>query len=276
MRSTMDQAVLRDEAGAFVGVNLGADFCSEHEWGIKEIKRVWGIPEKPTKKVCGFAARKVTCAAPLHYIEDDKYTYLASYDMGSWSKEPVTAKTFELFLTSRKYATGDLACAWNEKSWCIRGKGPERRVDLDTLREALTQLNACIFLGGGGPFQNGGLKVVVFDRIPIEARTEAERTDRSHMRLVEADEKTGIKDKLRAAKKEYFALSPRWNDPEDESKGFSYWLNPYDQDKNNANWCTLADLEDWIKGVGKIPKSQHQLDNEARQRREYARKERRR
>jgi hypothetical protein len=57
---------------------------------------------------------------------------------------------------------------------------------------------------------------------------------------------------LEKAGKDFFALSPRWKDA--EKKEVIFWLNPENQRENNSCWCTVSDLNDWIKGEGKIPK----------------------
>ena len=50
----------------FVGISLGYDFTAEHEWGIADMKRLFGIPE-PTKKNMGIACRTITkCPDTLH------------------------------------------------------------------------------------------------------------------------------------------------------------------------------------------------------------------
>jgi hypothetical protein len=35
MRRGNKAEILRNEAGLFMGVNLGADYCAEHEWGVR-------------------------------------------------------------------------------------------------------------------------------------------------------------------------------------------------------------------------------------------------
>lgn len=61
---------------------------------------------------------------------------------------------------------------------------------------------------------------------------------------------TGIEEKLHLAGKRYFALSPR----REKDGGIIFWLNPMEQDKNNYGWFKLAQLEQWIKNKGPIPK----------------------
>ena len=47
MRAGFNNAEVLFHEGEFVGVNLGADYCSEHEWGIGKIKQAFGISDKP-------------------------------------------------------------------------------------------------------------------------------------------------------------------------------------------------------------------------------------
>ena len=41
-----------------VGINLGFDFCSEHEWGIKELQSLLEIP-KLNRNNAGYESRKI-------------------------------------------------------------------------------------------------------------------------------------------------------------------------------------------------------------------------
>ena len=43
MRRTYNSQFIFNEDGTFVGLNLGADYCAEHEWGIRDLEDTFGI-----------------------------------------------------------------------------------------------------------------------------------------------------------------------------------------------------------------------------------------
>lgn len=54
--------IIQDEAGEAVGVMLGADYCAEHEWGIKGLLRAFQgmVPEEAERdRVCDFRRIRV-------------------------------------------------------------------------------------------------------------------------------------------------------------------------------------------------------------------------
>ena len=71
-RAVNDYYFIIDE-DEFIGVSLGYDFTSEHEWGIKDMKRIFGTPES-SKKNLGIKSRTITkCPKELVYKEDGDY-----------------------------------------------------------------------------------------------------------------------------------------------------------------------------------------------------------
>lgn len=47
MRRAYNSSVWRNDSGQVIAVNLGADYCAEHEWGIKPLKESLGIRSFP-------------------------------------------------------------------------------------------------------------------------------------------------------------------------------------------------------------------------------------
>ena len=49
-RASQDYMIITDESGEqFLGIALGYDYCAEHEWGIKDIKSRFAMPEGSKK-----------------------------------------------------------------------------------------------------------------------------------------------------------------------------------------------------------------------------------
>ncbi len=43
MRASRDGSLIRDKGGVVIGINLGADYVSEHEWGSRILKAIWEL-----------------------------------------------------------------------------------------------------------------------------------------------------------------------------------------------------------------------------------------
>lgn len=233
----------------FVGINLGADFVAEHEWGISDIKGVLGVPVN------------VTMSPELHGIKGRTVTKFPSKDFFFQKKKTHTCLTFEAnsFNELRGWKNSELdskpeklATAWSGRDFGIVVAN-EYAGYLQELFEAFQRCDVVIGLGGTtNPFQNAGLSIAIASRFPKDIDEILKVADEDHRQLLLVVEATGIEKRLKAAGKRYFALSPRWKD--ETKKEVEFWLNPHEQDKDNYGWFTVRDLDLWIEGKGKIPK----------------------
>ena len=269
MRAGLRDAEFLIHDNQLVGVNLGWDFCAEHEWGIKRLVEVFEIPGV-SKKHLGFDARKINnCPKDLVLRKWGKKTYLAYISM-MFDDQEYETKEYEQRITAGNFKDRDLVCGWSERDFGIRTITPEGRKYLEELYEAFQRKDIVIFLGGRtNPFSNSGLKICIFSRLPDEAAKVAIGSDKDSLKLEKAAEKTGIEKKLRAIQAaerargswnprcSWYALSPRWV-REDEKKRTKYdvifWLNPANQSQNNHGWFTVEELKQWPDGKGPIPK----------------------
>lgn len=283
-RSMSDKGVITSEivevadgrktGGQVIGINLGWDFCAEHEWGVKDLNRAFGIPGKPERRsgvhglvsgdLVGADTRTVTkVPKDLKFFENiDGYAYLFFSSSISWIVERESdltaeglAKRFDDALESSR--DEDLSTAWSGNSFGIRMKNDALNLGtmvLGQIYEAFASRDAMIFFSGkGNPFANKGLVLAIRSRVPEEILNQ----------MREAVEKTGIEEKLKANDKRYFALSPRWaSSIKSTSDGevktthpVIFWLNPMKQDQNNFGWFTVEQLTEWIDGKGPIPKT---------------------
>jgi len=255
-RATHDtQFVIEDDK--FVGINLGWDFVSEHEWGISRLLSDFGIPKEPTTSCFGFDARTTQCQSDnLCYLENGDDTFLVNtFNYNAYKGESFTADDLERMI-GRSYGKPEhgLCCAWDGQSFGIRTNNDEGRDMLKLLHMAFKNNNIAIFLGGrgGNPFSNSGLMLIIANEIPQDARDSAANSDLSHFRLTKAAEATGIEAKLKKAGKSWYALSPRWTDETEQE--LKFWLNPEQQHKYNSRWCTVEELEQWAEDKGPIVK----------------------
>jgi len=258
----------RKSGGQIIGVSLGWDWVPEHEWGISGICGRFGVPGKSSRGCVGADVRTITKVPDeLKFFDNlDGYAYLMFTDSFSYTKpEDFTAKNFNRML--RLYdEKEDFSTAWSERDFGVRMKNDDALniggSVLGQIYDAFTKRDGMIFLGGQkGPFGNRGLVLSIRSRMPADFLEKMKAADEDYLNLLDASEKTGIKQKLEAAGKNYYALSPRWSTgfKDDDTKTehpVVYWLNPEDQRGNNAGWFTVEQLLEWIDGKGPIPKAE--------------------
>lgn len=238
-----------------VGINLGFDFCAEHEWGTDRLKRGLGIPVKnifdnwdetvipagnPNIHYCE-TPEYASVGYIQYFYEGDNYQKRAARfvkDEGKWGKEYAENKS------------DSILAQWDASEFMIIGFG--------TAKKHVRELYENMMIGKVSMqrkpaiFGGGGLCFILVDKYPEQYKKLFNDACDDRHALERASEKTGILDRLKAAGKLYFACSPRWKD--DAKSEVIYWLNPHDQRDNNCGWYTVADLDQWIAGKGKIPK----------------------
>ena len=249
-----DNAILTDDNGAVIALVLAADFVSEHEWGIKRLKSKLGLPEKPE---C-FADNCIKQTIELR-VEDTKDGLLVTTQ---------TADYYDINRDAKPWSGDnehDFTSAWDEGDFLIRGLTPKGKDAAKAIIKAFANGDACVFLGGGGVFQNAGLIIGITSRVPTDQIKNYNDVCEDRRKLKAAAEATGIYDRVPA--RAYFALSPQWikkfeslagrdgeKAPRDRSKHpVIFWLNPYDQENNNSGYFTVEELDEWLEGKGPVP-----------------------
>jgi len=269
MRQGYEGTLWKDESGAVIGVNLGSDFCAEHEWGISGINTAFGItPTKTTlcglvtKPKLGIASRTITKGAD----QVEKVELIVT----QWSKDKaisrIPKKLFGVAQKSSWRVTQDYSWLTKSSSWDptkdeVLGFWAESRFLFlvehesiaDAIAEAFKNNDIAIWTGGSGPFKNGGLVIAIASRLPKDFIEKMQATDQDSLDLNVAAERTGIADILKSAKKEYYALSPSWKD--DTKQEVIFWLNPQNQDIHNYGWYDVDTLKQWSRGEGPILKA---------------------
>lgn len=248
--------------GSFMGINFGADFVAEHEWGVKGIYRSLGINQD--SKVIGMERYRVVNIeeGTLSLLEEKSATALIlqrPYNSRSKIDEYRNLQSSDEFVT-----------AWSEDDFGIKVSGEKNIKKLKRIHEAILNKDAAIWVGGGHIFANGGLVIGIISLIPQEMKGKMAVAHTDRQKLEEASEKTGIKQKIDSANKKYvemrtfnspfgyFALSPSWKGGQKTKHPVVYWLNPQRQDEVNYGSFTVEELEQWLEGKGPIPKTEAQ------------------
>jgi len=264
MRKAFKGGFVAGTDGKEIGIYLGADFCAEHEWGIKGIKNTFGIG---VNKEPGLPRRMITKLPKsegdvydeelrLFTVGDNTYLVFAYKNTIDWIQNPKSQERRYSELTIRK--DEQLATAWDEKNFGVIVDKTHKAL-LEEIYAAFQKKDIALCAGGGGIFDNPGISIVIASKIDEESKKIWKEGDEDYQRLLKADEETTIKKYLKEKKKEYFALSPRWaKDIKSETCKTQYpvvyWLNPMEQDKNNCGWYTVEDLKLWGEDKGPVIK----------------------
>lgn len=207
--------------GDFWGINLGCDFVSEHEWGIKEILNALGV----TLEGVGIEARKTTIAPDpenerngICFVDDGKHAMLifetSSYSetcMDHYRKHDGVISTFvrerycELSVPQateddckedkddpRKY----MCCAWDSRSFGIVVALKKNRKRLRKIYDALMNIDAVIGLSSPIMLNNSGLVISIASKIPDIVAQDIKKRDEDQNKLKIASDDIGIVKRL--------------------------------------------------------------------------------
>ena len=253
-RSIADTEFLKDEEENIIGVNLGFDWCAEHECGIKSLQQNFGL--KMEKKLGFNARRNIKMPEGLEYCEKDTAAliyqsfYFTSTDK-EWQLENVINDVLKL------YGDQEVAAAWDESSFGVNVTLEHKDV-LNGLYHAFRKKNGIIMLSGrSSPFANNGLLLVDYTKIPAKEKKrfwQADKDFRDEQKLFRKLEKeSGVYELLKAKGKEFFALSIKRLDENGEPR---WWLNPREQDIYKLGWYTTEELKLWAYNRGPVIKKE--------------------
>lgn len=264
MRVTYNSKILRNN-GKFIGFNLGADYCAEHEWGIKELSEAFALcPKNLYDKVLGFDRYKANKVPPvvrevIYQRRKVKYISLFVSSMGFYDYYD-DAKIRPILPYPIERSDGEFTNAeWDSKSFAITVPYREREY-IHILKKAIEESNVSLFFPSmNNPFGRAGLCVVITNEIPEEMKQETLEKHQDENKLLEAAMKTGIAEILEKAGKKWYALRPIWSETFQNHSATKYsvvfLLNPMEQNKYNSGWFTVEELKLWAKDKGPVLKS---------------------
>ena len=239
------------ENGTFYGFNLSSDFVSEHEWGIDAIKNIFGIdqPSDKTSPLLGADKRTISKFPEkyMHFqefkIKNKKYWALIctrQYNINN-ALDVNALRSCSIYPC---FEEEHIFSAWDEYGFAIL-VDKEYGAELKKLFEEFKKCDVMITIGKGHVFSNGGLLILIRSALPQEELDRMYEIDVDHLNLEKAVEDSGIREILKTAGKDYYALSPRWND--ESKKEIRFWLNPSKQQLYNYGWYTIEELRLWAE-----------------------------
>lgn len=256
MRISYDSKLLFD-SDKFIGVNLGADFCAEHECGINGIKEKLEIDSS----IPGVDGMKMNCIPKEFYFDKviiDKKKYYVFLCLSSvkflnitkTAKGKVPLKVLREILPVYNLKKSGIAAAWDDEEFGF-ALSEKYEKEANLFYKAFIEKDIIVSLSGGHVFKNNGLTFIIYSVFPQKYKDDILKKSISHKKLLEAVRKSKIEKLLERKGKRYLALSPKWKDSTE--KEIIFWLNPYDE-TCNYGWFSLKDLKNWAHNKGPIIK----------------------
>lgn len=266
-----------EEKTHIIGISLGYDFCAEHEWGIKGIRRGLGMPEELTKKNFGLAFRTMSNYDEKRFVffktekkvGKEKHPFACLIYGNSWvgyspEKMPHDLQNYQDSMIPSKWDKEgkEIITAWDEGSFGIVVRGEQAIKYLEEIYDAFKKKDICIGLFGGGPFANAHLAIAIKNRMPEDIEAGLKKADLESFEIKKV--RTEWEEKARKAGKKSFddfiAISPRFfafGEKEKEKEAmkkyntkynFHIWINA---SGDNYGWYTGEQVEQWFKSKDK-------------------------
>ena len=253
MRRGFGGEIKRAADGRVEAVNLGSDYCAEHEQRADDLAEAFGLDAKAPAGVGRRMVRQLpktlVLDAPRRLIVFDKYGV---------SPEHVLDEL------GRVHDDEQMAGAWDKQSFAVMfADSDQGRADMADLWAAFGRKDVALLFANthGNPFTRAGLVLAIASRLPGDLVEDMARTARDLDALRAAAVKTGIEKRIKAASRwgardfdsrlGFVSLTPRWKD--DTRREVVFLLNPSDQRANKYGTFSVADLDAWIAGEGPVP-----------------------
>jgi hypothetical protein len=192
-----------NENGEFFCCHLPADFCAEHEWGIRDLARTFGLVQYDKNEgpldVTRFQIQEVPqpedglilkLGKEHHFLVLDTWEPERQTDHEHWLSPEVSKERFDEKAVSilPVKASGK----WDSKGFAIYVKGKDVGKYLQELHQAILNKDFAIMLGRGHAFQNGGLNLTIISKMPKAIKDTIAEELKDSRELKKAADATGI------------------------------------------------------------------------------------
>jgi hypothetical protein len=265
-KASQDNGLIIGEEGKFIGIALGYDYCAEHEWGIKDLKYLCGIPDA-TKKNMGVTNRTITKVPPLIFKEEThkKVKFAVLYTGNRWHTDEENKKYLphvfknwvDDLLWNEKWnkehpdTRGDkdnIITAWDGGSFGVAVMGEKNIEYLKELKKAIEDkifTIAIANLRAKNPFAGSSLCLLITNRIPFETTQAMYNGDKEYFDREDYEERIGMKKIIANRMRNndeykglhyFMACSPKWIDYDDEKN----------REKRKKELNTKYDIQYWV------------------------------
>lgn len=273
-KASHDNGFIVDE-GKFIGIALGYDYCAEHEWGIKGIKQMCGIPDANRKNM-GVKNRTITKVPPLEFREEvvtretktkkkGKYAILYTERRMLWQsvsddKKDNLPHCFTNWKEDIKWNAewnanhpdtrddkDDIITAWDEGSFGVAVFGEKEVEWLKELKTAIEEKRLTIAVANlrvKNPFAGSSLCLMITDRIPQETLDAMYMGDKEYFDREDYEKKIGMKKIIEKYGNKngyqglhyFMACSPKWID----------YFDKKSREEQKKKYNTKYDIMYWI------------------------------
>ena len=263
-KATQDNGLIVDE-GKFIGIALGYDYCAEHEWGIKDLKRTCGMTDVSRKNM-GVKNRTITTVPLIVFKEEvvkratkkkKKGSYAMLYTGTSWRSQaeneenvPRDLRNYiedltwnEEWKTKHPSSRGDndnIITAWDGGSFGVAVMGEKEVEWLRELKTAIEEKRLTIAvanLRAKNPFAGSSLCLMITDRIPQETLDMMYYGDKEYLDREDYEKKTGVpklKEKVRNARQKDYQKTRQYDNLYGHNHGYNIACSPKWIDYNDA------------------------------------------
>lgn len=264
-----------EDGETVIGFNLGADYCAEHEWGLSDLKSMFGCNDEKM----GIEKRTITKIPKTMKFrisnkknQPDILAIVGEHNWEGFADDPEKKWGYWGELEDYRWKgktdpPTDFTGAWSGRDFGVAAYSAKAKTALAKLVAAFDNRDVAFWIGGTGdnPFARGGLCLVTVSLLPDNYRQIMLESDVDAYNLKKAAEATGIKELLEKAGKRSFALSPKWAKDIRGKSNTKYevvfWLNPMEQHIHNHGWFTVEQLELWAQNKGPVMKTLEQRKN---------------
>lgn len=268
MRRGYKPSLYKNDAGEIYAINLGSDFCSEHEHGVERIYNLMGC-KTDAIGIDRYKSKNSSLKNVLSFRVNYVF-YILFGGYWGWNNLTTTELKEEFKKRYRKgsrelslYGDELFGGAWSDNDFGIAVSINENEAYPFALKlsKAIEDGDFSVWFsgeGGNNPFVRPGLVIGITSMVPKEIQDYMAECHIEEKRINDADEATGIKILLKEKGKKYFACKVDWlkerftvaNGEKKISKyPVIYFLNPWDQEDNNCGWFTVEELTDWANDV---------------------------
>ncbi len=178
-KGVFGKTLITDDNNEIIGINLGSNFCAEHEFGIQPIQKVLGVPTEITAENYGIKARQITKFNPQNFIykETTRYNYLV-FRVWAFDEDNRKLPNFsDLAPNPQEIETG-----WSSNDFVIIAPKQYRKF-LRNLWSSFQKKDIAIGLGNlTNPFINSGLVILIVSKVPPEMVAAIEKDDKEYIR----------------------------------------------------------------------------------------------
>lgn len=235
--SSLGIGFIPSKEGNIIGINLGHDYYSEHEYGIMSLQKDFGLR---LNGKYGFDARKNRIVPEGLFYKDNIFGY--------------PKELLEYIVRDELLSIGPtgIGSAWCEHSFAV-SVAQEYSGIINVLYGAFNSKNGVIMLSGrNNPFANRGMVLLDYRLIPEDTKDEFYERDKKYHKeqalFRKLEKKSGIFGLAKENGKKYFSLHIGKLDENGEPL---WWLNA----GNESGWYNTEGLRQWAESKDSIKRS---------------------